>query len=56
LHKKLFQEILNTNLPDWKKDPSKAKAASMFLEKEDFLNQEGDVIETFKVKLLKAMA
>lgn len=56
LHKKLFSSTLDVLLPDWKKDPIKAKTASMFLEKSDFLNEDGIVLDSFKEALLKVMS
>lgn len=56
LHKKLFSSTLDVLLPDWKKDAIKAKTASMFLEKSDFLNEDGIVLDSFKDALLKVMS
>lgn len=56
LHKKLFSSTLDVLLPDWKKDAIKAKTASMFLEKSDFLNEDGVVLDSFKDALLKVMS
>jgi len=56
LHKKLFSSTLDVLLPDWKKDAIKAKTASMFLEKSDFLNEDGIVLDSFKSALLKVMS
>ena len=56
LHKKLFSSTLDVLLPDWKKDAIKAKTASMFLEKSDFLNEDGVVLDSFKEALLKVMS
>lgn len=56
LHKKLFSSTLDVLLPDWKKDAIKAKTASMFLEKSDFLNEDGLVLDSFKDALLKVMS
>lgn len=56
IHKKLFSNALTEVFPEWKKEAAKAKAASMLLEKEDFLSESGEVVDTFKTKLLKAMS
>jgi hypothetical protein len=56
LHKKLLGELLDKSYPTWKKDPSKAKAASQLLAGKDFLDTEGKVIESFKSALAEAMA
>jgi len=56
LHKKLLGEVLDKSYTTWKKDPSKAKAASQLLAGKDFLDAEGKVLESFKSSLSEAMA
>ena len=56
IHKKLFQSLLSEINPDWKKDPSKAKSVSQTLEGVEFLDESGEIVESFKNKLVEAMA
>jgi hypothetical protein len=56
IHKKLFQSLLTELDPDWKKDPSKAKSISQTLEGVEFLDESGEIVESFRNKLVEAMA
>lgn len=56
LHKKLFSKTLDIHVAGWRKDSSKAKSASVLLEKESFLDVDGNVVEEFISKLVKAMS
>lgn len=58
-HKEIFSGVLRSVSPDWKKsDATKAKAkkASENLEGEPFLDENGDVLESFKSAVKKMMA
>jgi flagellar biosynthesis GTPase FlhF len=55
IHKKLFKGLLDSNFPTWKSKPATAKEASVQLEGEDFLNAEGEIVESFKTLLKKAL-
>ena len=57
-HKEIFSNVLKTVAPDWKKtteSKAKAKAASQKLEGEEFLDENGEVLATFKAAVKKAM-
>lgn len=57
-HRELFSSVLKTAAPDWKKsDKSKEKAkdVSTKMEGKAFLNEDGDVLESFKVEVKKLM-
>lgn len=57
MHKKLFSQFLDDNMKGWKKTHAvKAKEASMQLHGDDFLNEEGELIDSFGEKLLSLMA
>jgi len=55
IHKKLFSAILDEKYPGWDKDTSKAASASRMLVDENFLDKEGEVIESFKVRMFTLM-
>lgn len=58
-HKEIFSGLLRTVAPDWKKsDATKAKAkkASEVMEGKEFLDENGEVLATFKAEVKKLMA
>lgn len=57
-HKEIFSGVLRSVSPDWKKsDKTKAlaKKASTELEGENFLDENGEVVESFKSQVAKIM-
>lgn len=57
-HKELFTQVLKEVAPDWKKTPEskvKAKDASQKLVGKEFLDSDGEVLETFKADVKKLM-
>lgn len=56
LHKKLIGEILDKKHTGWRKDPIKAKEASIAAEGEAFLDDKGQVLESFLVYFAEKMA
>jgi len=55
LHKKLIGEMLTEELPNWKKDAdikTACKNASVEMEGEDFLDSEGNILESFSGEFL----
>lgn len=55
LHKKLVGEFLNKEFPTWKSDIAKAKQASLEMNGENFLSEEGLIIDSFKEKFRELM-
>jgi hypothetical protein len=57
LHKKLFVEIINEDMPDgWlKKNAGRAKTVSMKMNGMDFLDADGDVLESFKKSMIQML-
>lgn len=55
-HRKLFSEILEANVKDWKMNSEKAKEVSVELIGQDFLDMEGKVLPEFKTKCIEKMA
>lgn len=56
IHRKLFSELLETNVKDWKNHPEKAMKTSVALIGKDFLDNEGKVIPEFKKQCIELMA
>jgi hypothetical protein len=57
-HKEIFSGVLRSVSPDWKKSDklkALAKQASEEMEGENFLNENGEVIENFKVLVARLM-
>lgn len=57
-HKEIFSGALRSIAPDWKSSEDskkKAKKSSETLEGEEFLDENGEVLDTFKQKLKKLM-
>ena len=58
LHKDIVGTMLDEEIPKWRKKKSleaKSKLASKELDGEDFLDSEGNVLETFKEKFMELM-
>lgn len=55
LHKELFANMATEIFGDWKSISAKVKAASMLLEKTDFLDENGEILESFKFAAKKAI-
>lgn len=57
-HKDIFSSVLKEVAPDWKKTPAstaKGKSVSQKMEGEEFLDENGKVLATFKQSVKKAM-
>lgn len=58
-HKDLFANLLNTSFPGWSTDKAaigRAKHASLAMVGEDFLNEKGEILPTFKEAVNNLMA
>jgi DNA polymerase III gamma/tau subunit len=57
-HKEILSKVLSSVAPDWKKTPEskeKAKGASQKMEGKEFLDESGEVLESFTAEVKKIM-